>query len=64
MNKNLHFSSEKDDWETPQKLFDELNEKYQFDIDVAASARNAKLPKYFTKEDNALIQEWDGNVFL
>ncbi|EGO2800512.1 DNA N-6-adenine-methyltransferase [Enterococcus faecalis] len=63
MNKNLHFSSEKDDWETPQKLFDELNEKYQFDIDVAASARNAKLPKYFTKEDNALIQEWDGNVF-
>ncbi|MFB5292248.1 DNA N-6-adenine-methyltransferase [Enterococcus faecalis] len=63
MDKNLHFSSKKEDWETPQKLFDELNEKYQFDIDVAASTKNAKLPKYFTKEDNALIQEWDGNVF-
>lgn len=52
MNKNLHFSSEKDDWETPQKLFDELNEKYQFDIDVAASARMLNclsiLPKKIT----------------
>ncbi|MCU7701424.1 phage N-6-adenine-methyltransferase [Enterococcus gallinarum] len=49
MNKDLHFSSEKEDWETPQNIFDELNKKYQFDIDVAASIQNTKLPNYFTK---------------
>ncbi|MCV6045563.1 DNA N-6-adenine-methyltransferase [Enterococcus faecalis] len=63
MNKDLHFSSEKEDWETPQNIFDELNKKYQFDIDVAASIQNTKLPNYFTKQDNALCQKWDGNVF-
>lgn len=62
LNKGL-FTSKKDDWETPQKLFEELNKEFIFDVDVAASDGNAKMPNYFTKEDDALVQNWNGNVF-
>lgn len=57
------FSSNKMDWETPQELFEQLDHKYNFDIDVAASCENAKLSNYFTIDDDALSKEWYGNVF-
>lgn len=63
MNTDLHFSSNKQDWETPQQLFNELHNKYHFDLDAAASHDNAKLPNYYTADDDALSQEWQGNVF-
>lgn len=56
-------SSEKDDWETPQYLFDELHKKHNFTLDAAATERNTKLPNYYTVEDNALTQKWEGRVF-
>ena len=58
------FTSDKDYWETPKGLFDELNEEFSFDLDVAASHSNAKLPKYYTVEDDALKQKWAGSVFV
>src|SRR5699024_5495978 len=56
-------SSKKDDWETPQELFDELNEKHNFTLDASATDENAKLPNYYTIEDDALNQKWKGRVF-
>lgn len=56
------FTSNKEDWETPQNLFDQLNEEFHFTLDAAASPENAKCEKYFTKEDDALKQEWGNNV--
>lgn len=35
-------TSNKDDWETPQKLFDQLNEEFHFTLDAASSDQNAK----------------------
>jgi phage N-6-adenine-methyltransferase len=35
-----------------------LNAKYRFTIDAAASAENAVLLRYWTKEDDALAQRW------
>ena len=58
-----HASSKKDDWETPQDLFDKLQKKHGFTLDAAASDKNAKLPKYYTNEDDALNKEWKGRVF-
>lgn len=49
-----------DDRWTPDSLFIPWHERYQFTIDVAASAQNAKLPRFYTKEDNALTKSWDG----
>ena len=52
------FSSETDEWGTPQKLFDELNKEFNFDIDLCASDKNHKCDKYFSKEEDSLKQDW------
>ena len=57
---NVHFMSEKDDWETPQSLFDKLHEHFHFTLDAAASDSNHKLPRYYTKETDGLVQDWGG----
>ncbi|PZL70215.1 adenine methyltransferase [Enterococcus plantarum] len=57
------FTSNKQDWETPQDLFNKLHSKYHFDLDAAASDHNAKLSNYYTADDDALSQQWQGNVF-
>lgn len=54
------FSSNSDEWETPQNLFDELNREFNFDLDVCATSDNHKCPVYFTKEDNGLSKNWGG----
>ena len=56
----VHYSRNKEDWETPPDLFDFLHERYRFTIDAAASKENAKLGRYWTKEDDALSQDWSG----
>ena len=56
-------ASNKDDWETPVELFSELNSRFEFDLDAAASDDNALCLRYFTKKDDALGQVWKGNVF-
>ena len=61
MNKSM-FTSNKDDWETPDVLFNELNNKYHFTIDVASSEQNHKLPRYYTKEQDGLKQDWSGEI--
>lgn len=65
MNNNLMFSSAKQDWETPKELFNELNQEFNFDIDVAATKENSKCKMFFTENDNALGKNWSeyGNVF-
>lgn len=57
VNKGL-FSSNTDLWATPQYFFDELNKEFNFDVDVCATKENAKCKKYFTKDDDGLLQDW------
>lgn len=52
------FSSDKNYWETPQTLFDELNEEFHFTLDAAASDDNHKCSKYFTAKNSGLEQDW------
>jgi len=56
-------SSNSEEWETPQDFFDALDAVFQFELDAAASAQNAKCVRYWTKEDDALAQRWDGVVW-
>jgi site-specific DNA-methyltransferase (adenine-specific) len=56
------FSSQKDDWETPQELFDQLDRMFHFTLDAASSDENAKCEKHFTAEDDGLKQNWGGEV--
>jgi phage N-6-adenine-methyltransferase len=62
MNKGL-FTSEHGDWETPQDLIDDLKTVFTFDLDVCASRPNV-CDNYYTKEDDGLIQEWNGLCWM
>ena len=61
---SVHFSSKTDLWETPQAFFDKLNARYQFTLDVCATADNAKCEKFYTEQDNALRQPWVGVCWM
>lgn len=60
---DVHYSSEKQTWETPQWLFDELNTLFNFTLDACAETHTAKVTNYYTKEQDALIQNWCGSVW-
>lgn len=60
LNKAL-FSSEKEDWATPQDFFDSLNEEFHFNLDPCADPENAKCDRFFTKEENGLLKDWGGS---
>lgn len=62
INKGL-FSSNSDNWETPLDLFERLDQEFNFDLDVCANSLNKKCDKYYTLEENGLIQEWKGNIW-
>lgn len=58
MNREVMFSSDKNYWETPQKLFDELDAEFHFTLDAAASDENHKCARYFTQNDDGLRRNW------
>ena len=62
MNQKTLFSSASDEWATPQELFDKLNDEFNFTIDVCASKENAKVNRFFTKEQDGLKQDWTGET--
>jgi phage N-6-adenine-methyltransferase len=47
VNNALMFSKASDEWSTPQALFDALHAEFNFMLDVAATADNAKCGPYF-----------------
>ena len=63
INKGL-FTSNTDLWATPQTLFDELDAEFHFELDVCATAENAKCKRYFTPEIDGLAQNWRGGVLF
>ena len=64
MNKELMFSSAKCEWETPQDLFDKLNQEFKFTLDVCALPENAKCDQFYTPEDDGLLQPWNGVCWM
>ena len=61
-NFNNKFESAKQEWETPDEIFDILNDEFSFTFDLAADSNNAKVINYFTKEQDAITQEWIEDV--
>ena len=56
------FSSKKEDWGTPENFFKELDAEFNFTLDPCADEFNHKCDKYYTKEDNGLLQDWEGET--
>jgi site-specific DNA-methyltransferase (adenine-specific) len=63
-------SRKSDEWETPQWLFDKLNEEFNFTFDAAATRENSKCGGSYGDEiGNSLTLNWyyhaqKGNVWL
>jgi phage N-6-adenine-methyltransferase len=49
---------DRDDWETPQWLFNKLNEQYYFSYDCCASKNNSKCNIYFFEDFLKTKSEW------
>lgn len=52
------YSSVTELWATPQKTFDALHAEFDFTLDAAAVAENAKCPRFFSPEQDAFKQNW------
>lgn len=64
MNTEVMFSSKTDDWETPQWLYNELDQTYQFTLDVCATRENKKCRNFYSKELDGLAQKWHGTCWM
>jgi len=60
----VHYSSASVVWETPQDLFNKYDERYQFETDVCALPENAKCARFFSPEQDGLMQEWTGYCWM
>ena len=55
-------SSNSNEWSTPQKLFDELNNEFHFTLDPCSTHKNFKCKKHYTTEENGLVQDWSKDI--
>jgi len=53
----------RDNYRTPDYVFDYYNKQYHFVCDVAASDEDHKCEYYFIKEENGLITPWCSSNF-
>jgi len=53
----------RDDWQTPEWLFDILDEQYKFRFDLCASDKNSKCMKFFS-ENNSFLDVKQNNHYL
>lgn len=47
-------------WETPPEVFEPLHREFDFTIDLCAQVSTAKVPRFYTEEQNALERSWAG----
>lgn len=60
MKSNIIFSRGSDEWTTPNDFYNKLNEEFNFNLDPCSDGKNNKCIKFFTKEQNGLLQDWSG----
>lgn len=61
-NIKVHFLSTTNEWATPQAFFDILDMEFGFTLDPCATTENTKCKKFFTQEDDGLLQSWDNEI--
>ena len=56
------FSHKSDEWYTPKEFFDKYNKVFHFTLDPCATEEHHLCEKYYTKEENGLIQDWSDEI--
>lgn len=54
------FTSNSDEWSTPQHIFDTLDAEFAFNLDPCATEENHKCDVFYTAEIDGLNQKWGG----
>lgn len=58
-------TAKRDDWGTPKKLFEQLNNEFRFTLDAASNDTNYKCEKHYTIKEDGLKQDWSNeSVYL
>lgn len=52
------------EWATPWPIFAGLNVEFSFDLDVCATAENAKCARYISPHQDGLSQRWVGTCWM
>lgn len=60
MTPKAYFTSNSDEWATPQELFDALDAEFDFDLDPCSTSENCKCEKHYTMADDGLKKSWGG----
>lgn len=58
------FSSNSDEWATPQDVFRALNDEFHFTLDPCSTDWNHKCAHYYTQADNGLQKDWGGGMCI
>jgi phage N-6-adenine-methyltransferase len=61
---DIHYSSKKSDWETPDDFFEVFHEILKFDLDVCAREDNSKLPNFISPEMDSFKTPWTGCCWM
>lgn len=59
---SIIFSSQSDEWSTPQEVFEKLNQEFHFTLDPCSTDMNAKCSEHFTEKENGLLMDWGGHT--
>lgn len=59
---NALLSSKTVEWETPLAFYNQLNDEFHFTLDPCATEENHKCKRFYTKEQDGLLQSWENEV--
>jgi phage N-6-adenine-methyltransferase len=60
---SLNRGGSKQDYRTPREFLDACEGRFgEINFDLAATKQNAVVPDYFSRRDNALVQDWPCNT--
>ena len=58
----VHFSSKSNEWNTPEDLYNTLNNEFNFTLDPCTNGENNKCDKFYTEKENGLTQDWSKDI--
>ena len=59
---SVHFSSNSNEWNTPDDLYNILDKEFNFTLDPCTNGLNNKCEFYYTEKENGLIQDWSKDI--
>jgi site-specific DNA-methyltransferase (adenine-specific) len=57
------FSSAVDTWATPIEFFRQLDAEFNFNLDPCCFPHSARCDRYWTPQEDGLVQPWRGRVY-